>query len=154
MKKRTHPPVDIVKRCESFESTWLWQIKEFLCHHMLILSNIRGHSKLSSTNIEQLTMFWNIGEHRDQKWPRSLWAAARILLSHSLLQRGNIHAFCLKEAVSHKTTIKETLMLQGCVCYISKSEKMFFKFERSLLNFWWCAVDLWVDCWGPSLKKA
>ena len=45
-------------------------------------------------------------------------------------------------------------MLQGCVCYTSKSEKMFFKFERSLLNFWWCAVDLWVDCWGPSLKKA
>ena len=47
-------------------------------------------------------MFWNIGEHRDQKWPRSLWAAARILLSHSLLQRDNIDVFCLKEAVSHK----------------------------------------------------
>ena len=111
MKKRTHPPVDIVKQRESFESTWLWQIKEFLCDHMLILSNIQGHSKLSSTNIEQLTMFWNkkrtkIGEHGDQKWPRLWWAAAQILLSHSLnhslLQRDNIVAFCLKEAVSHK----------------------------------------------------
>ena len=111
LKKRTHPPVDIFKRRESFESTWLWQIKEFLCDHMLILSNIRGRSKLSSTNIKQLTIFWNkkrtkIGEHRDQKWPRSWWAAARILLSHSLnhslLQRDNIDAFCLKEALSYK----------------------------------------------------
>ena len=82
-----------------------------VANQRVLLSNIRGHSKLSTTNIEQLTMFWNkkrtkIGEHRDQKWPRSWWVAAWILLSHSLnhslLQRDNIVAFCLKEAVSHK----------------------------------------------------
>ena len=38
-----HPPVNSVKQLESFDSTWLWQIKEFLGDHMLILSNIRGH---------------------------------------------------------------------------------------------------------------
>ena len=38
-----HPPVNSVKQLESFDSTWLWQIKEFSGDHMLILSNIRGH---------------------------------------------------------------------------------------------------------------
>ena len=105
MKKRTYPPVDSVKQHESFESTWLWQIDEFSCDHVLILSNIRDHSELSSTNVEQLRMFWNkkrtkIGEHREQEWPSSWWAVARILLSHplshSLLQRNNIVAFASK----------------------------------------------------------
>ena len=138
MKKRTHPPVDIVKRRESFESTWLWQIKEFLCDHMLILSNIRGHSNLSSTNVEQLTMFWNkkrtkIGEHRDQKWLRSWWAAARILLSHSLnhslLQRDNIVAFCLKEAVSHKNHNSENFdAARMCLLHLEK--------QKNVLQIW------------------
>jgi len=42
-EKRTHPPVDSVKRLESFHSTWLWQIKDFSGDPVLILSNIRGN---------------------------------------------------------------------------------------------------------------
>ena len=53
-----------VKRLGSFESTW--QIEDFSRDHVLIPSNIRGHSKLSSTNVE--TMFREkrakIGEYR------------------------------------------------------------------------------------------
>ena len=45
-----------------------WQIENFSRDHLLIPSNIRGYSKLSSTNVEQPTMFRNkgakIGEYR------------------------------------------------------------------------------------------
>ena len=66
-KKRTHLPVDGVKRLGSFENTW--QIEDFSCDHLQIRSNIGDHSKLSSTNVEQPTMFRNkkrakIGEYR------------------------------------------------------------------------------------------
>ena len=160
-EKRTHLAVDSVKRIDSFESTWLWQIEEFLCDHMLILSNIRGHLELSSTHIEQLTMFQNkktakVGGNRDKKWPSSLWAAALILLSHSLnhslFQRNNIVAFCLKDAVSHKNHNSAKLWCcKDVFATPQNAKKMFFKFGPSLPpNFWWCAVDLWVDCWGPS----
>ena len=42
---------------DKIESTW--QIENFSCDYVLIPSNIRGHSKLSSTNVEQPTMFRN-----------------------------------------------------------------------------------------------
>ena len=45
-------PVDGVKRLGSFESTR---------DHVLIPSNIQGHSNLSSTNVEQPTMSPNKG---------------------------------------------------------------------------------------------
>ena len=52
---------------DKIESTW--QIENFSCDYVLIPSNIRGHSKLSSTNVEQPTIFRNkkrakIGEYR------------------------------------------------------------------------------------------
>ena len=67
IKKKTHLPVDSVKRLGSFENTW-W-IEDFSCDHLQIWSNIGDHSKLSSTNVEQPTMFRNkkrskIGEYR------------------------------------------------------------------------------------------
>ena len=42
---------------ESFESTW--QIEDFTCYHVLIPCNIPGHSKQSSTDVEQPKMFRN-----------------------------------------------------------------------------------------------
>ena len=42
---------------DKIESTW--QIENFSCDYVLIPSNIRGHSKLSSTKVEQPTMFRN-----------------------------------------------------------------------------------------------
>ena len=56
IRKRTHLPataVHGVKKLGSFESTWL--IEVFSPHHELIPTNIGGHSKLSSTNVEQPT---------------------------------------------------------------------------------------------------
>ena len=57
-EKRTHPPVDSVKRLESFHSTWLWQIKEFsgdpvaskiLEHivHSFIMKHLNDHNILT-----------------------------------------------------------------------------------------------------------
>ena len=60
-EKRTHPPVDSIKRLESFHSTWLWQIKEFSGDPVLILSNVRGNYKLSPRNGEQLMRVAEIG---------------------------------------------------------------------------------------------
>ena len=57
LTERTGLPVDGVKQLGSFESTR--QIEEFSCDHVLIPINIRGHSKLSSTNVKHPTMFRN-----------------------------------------------------------------------------------------------
>ena len=47
---------------DKLESTW--QIENFSCDHVLIPRNIRGHSKLSSTNVEKPTMLRNERELR------------------------------------------------------------------------------------------
>ena len=65
------------------------------CDHVLIQSNIRGHSKQFSTNVEQSTMFRNkrsakIGEYRIEIGRVHQWAW--VLLLHSRTQRDNIEA--------------------------------------------------------------
>ena len=112
MKNRTHHPVqstslvDGVKRLESFESTW--QIEDFSCDQVLIPSNIRGHSKLSSKNVEQPTLSpkqkrVKIGDRIGSKPAGFVVGSDSIVtLTQSLFQRDNIVAFCLKEAVSLK----------------------------------------------------
>ena len=52
--KNSSPPIGDGDKIES-----TWQIENFSCDYVLIPSNIRGHSKLSSTNAEQPTMFRN-----------------------------------------------------------------------------------------------
>ena len=79
--------------------------RKFLASSRANSSNIRGHSKLSSTNYEQPTMFRNKKGLRSVNiGSKSVELSARILLLHSLIisQRDNIVAYSLEEAVSHK----------------------------------------------------
>ena len=54
---RNSSPVN--SQLSSLKKELTWQIEDFSCDHVLIPSNIRSNSKLSSTNVEQLTMFRN-----------------------------------------------------------------------------------------------
>ena len=105
LRKRNHLPVDGIKQLGSIKSTW--QVEDFLCDQVLIPTNSHRHSKLSSTNVEQLTMFHTkkglrLGNIRS-KLVQFIVGSDSIV---TLTQRNSIVAFCLREAVSHKNTLK------------------------------------------------
>lgn len=82
-------------------------MEDFLCDQVLIPTNICGHSKLSSTNVEQLTMFLTKKGLRSgnirSKLVQFIVGSDSIV---ALTQCNSIVAFCLREAVSHNNTLK------------------------------------------------
>ena len=80
----------------SFGSTW--QIEDFSCDHVLIPSDIPGHSKQSSTDVEQSTMFRNKQKLTSgnigigSKSAEFVGSFSIVTLTHSFTEHANIVA--------------------------------------------------------------
>ena len=110
---------------------------EFSANEFLIIpSNIRGHSKLSSTNVEKPTMFRNEKELRSE---------IGIVLRLGFLCYTHLQSYSLYEAVSHKNYLM--LLTQAHVLTLNETNISLLKVPCNSLT---CTKTRICSRWGDE----